>query len=265
MRFVRNILILILLCGMTFSCRKTPDGVIPPDEMSDLLADLHKGDAVVELRSGVYVEDSLKKALKQSILAKHGVTQADLDSSMMWYGHNLPLYVEVYDNAIAKLEDEMKETQKASAAKLQQVQIVVDGDSVNIWPGVKNRRFSSEMASNYITFNLQSDRNWEPGDSYELRSKLIDARGPATFTLAVDYTDGTSEYYTESPQGNGWQKLNLFLNSEKTASRIYGVINYVPGGKDDVAYIDSISLTRMRGQARDSIPRRRQHTFRSIR
>ena len=44
-----GILLFLLSVVALSSCNRTPSGVIPPDEMTDLLVDLHKGDAVVEV------------------------------------------------------------------------------------------------------------------------------------------------------------------------------------------------------------------------
>ena len=242
-----GILLFLLSVVALSSCNRTPSGVIPPDEMTDLLVDLHKGDAVVEVERSYYSNDSLRKVLKQSILLKHGVTQDEVDSSLMWYGHHLDRYMEVYDDVIARLESDIEETRKLGVNNVDDKpsQIVVDGDSVNIWPGVTSRRFSPSMAGEFITFSLNSDRNWERGDSYTLKSKLVSAEGVSRFSIVVAYNDGTSEYNSMTTSGGGWKSISLPLDSAKIATSVYGAIQYTPK-EDEVAYIDSISLVRTR-------------------
>ncbi|WP_290375446.1 hypothetical protein, partial [uncultured Muribaculum sp.] len=65
------------------------------------------------------------------------------------------------------------------------------------------------------------------------------------WTMAVDYTDGTSDYMTSSVNQDGWNELKLVTDSAKTAKYIYGNIsmNPIPG---ESVYLDSISLVRSR-------------------
>lgn len=252
------------LVALLVSCDRMPDGVIPPDDMAELLADLHKGDALVEIEINKYGTDSLRKQLKQSILLRHGVTQAELDSSMMWYGHNLPKYVEVYENTIKILEDQLDEAREAGFGQMQKAHLSIEGDSVNIWPGLKSARFAGDACGEYITFSLNNDRNWDKGDVYQLHLKQIGASENISYTLVVDYNDGTSEYVTQTPRSDGWQTLKLYLNPDKSASTVYGSIHYTPVSDNDVAYLDSIQLLRTRGLAADSLGRLGQHTFKGI-
>ena len=104
---------LCILCvtaaALLSSCSKTPKGVIPEKDMAVLLADMAEGDAVVELNRSDYGSDESRKALKQSILIKNGYTQADFDKSLMWYGHNLDIYGDVYDDVVSILEDRQRD------------------------------------------------------------------------------------------------------------------------------------------------------------
>lgn len=240
-----ELIVIMVVALMAAACNGTPSGVLKPDKMRRLLVDLHKGDAVVESNRALYNDDSLRRVFKQSVLQKHGVTPEELDSSMMWYGNHLDKYIEIYDGVIADLEEQVADAQKLGIKQTEPARMVVDGDSVNIWPGIIGRRFAPAMASDYITFALTSDRNWERGDSYLLRLKSIANNRPVDINIAADYTDGTTEYISRSLSGEGWKDLRLSLDSTKVAVNIYGAIHYAPA-PGEVAYIDSISLVRTR-------------------
>ena len=53
-----------LICGVialgSAACDRTPDYVIKPDDMADLLVDIHKGEGVIDLNSASYRNDSLQ-------------------------------------------------------------------------------------------------------------------------------------------------------------------------------------------------------------
>lgn len=97
MAVMNRLLIIVALVLMFASCDRTPDHVIKQKEMAALLADIHKGEGVIDLQSSHYRNDSAKKVLKQSIFISHGVTQEDFDTSLVWYGHNMDSYKDVYE------------------------------------------------------------------------------------------------------------------------------------------------------------------------
>ena len=80
--------------------------VLSEDDMIDLLTDIHKSEAIIEMSPQNYRGDSIKAVVRQSVFAKHNVTQEEFDSSIVWYGHNVGTYIKIYDGVIARLDDE---------------------------------------------------------------------------------------------------------------------------------------------------------------
>ncbi len=82
----------IIMQPLITGCKRVPSSIIQPEEMAQLLADIHTGESVAEQNYGEFCNDSTKRILKQSIYARHGVSEEIVDSSLMWYGHNLERY-----------------------------------------------------------------------------------------------------------------------------------------------------------------------------
>lgn len=225
------------------ACSSTPDHVIPKDKMAHLLADLHTAESVAEIERGHYRDDSMKKVLKQSVFMKYGVTQEQVDTSFDWYGHNIKDYIEVYDRTIEILNEKVDEID----ATAENIALTVFGDSVDIWSGARMRIFSDQQPAQYVDFVLQPDENWEPGDSYEWRIKMLNNRSPLEWGLYTDYADGSTEYITASESQEGWNSLSLHLDSTRTATRIYGyaTVRVTPNER---VFLDSIALLRTRAQ-----------------
>ncbi|MCM1331851.1 MAG: DUF4296 domain-containing protein [Bacteroides sp.] len=230
----------ILAC---VSCDRTPDHVIKPKEMASLLADIHKGEGVVDLQGARYRNDSVKKALKQSIYMRHGVTQEEVDTSLVWYGHNIDVYKEVYEMVIKQLEEELNNADIAADGKSVQVSVV--GDSVNVWGELPYRRFSPQNPSDFIRFKFNSDENWEKGDTYSWKLYANSHILPINWTLCADYSDGSTDYISSKFIGSGWQEIKLYTDTARILRSIYGSVQYMPV-KDETTYIDSITLTRTR-------------------
>lgn len=228
------------------------------------MADVHTGEAVVESQYMAYGSDSARRELLQAIYARHGVTSAEVDTSLVWYGHHIEKYMKVYEQTEKILAERIADAERDGAKSDEPVahamaSPTLEGDSVNIWKGIRTRRNSAYIPSDYIKFNFNSDRNWEPGDRYLLSVRGLYTTAPIEMTMVVDYTDGTSEYRSiSSGAGMNAQRLTLVLDSTKTATNIYGNIHYKAHGTE-VSYLDSISLVRMRGRNRNIDDRMGQH------
>lgn len=223
------------------SCSSVPGYVIPPNEMAELLADIHIGESVVDLNRADYRTDSTKAIMLQSVLAHHGVTKQELDTSFDWYGHNISYYMEVYDKTIEILEHRLAETGNRIAAE----NISVAGDSVDVWNSAIFMAVNKLSPSQHINFALSHDENWEHGDSYTWRAKLTNSSENSFWGIVADYTDGSKEIITGDFSGDGWRELKLICDSTKMASRVYGYIDATPRGNTTI-WIDSIMLIRNR-------------------
>lgn len=242
---MRKLLLFIPLCLLASACKQTPGYVIPEDDMAELLADLQTANAVVELNPNAYKDDSLKKALKQSVYIKHNTTQEQFDTSLMWYGHNLDIYHEVYENVVTILEDRQKDVQKEARAAGEK--LIATGDSVDIWSNSHNLIFDRRQVgeSMLLTFSIPTDNDSRNGDRYVWKFKLTNARRPADLLIGVDYADGSSEYQTKSTTPDYATDITLQADSTKAVSRLYGYLHYRIQTESAV-FVDRITLTRTR-------------------
>lgn len=260
---MRKILYIVVALIVLAACDRTPDYVIPEERMASLMADIYLGDAVVENESKSFGNDSLRKVLKQSIYAKHGVTREDVDTSLYWYGHNIQAYMEMCKRTEEILQARIDEAERAGGkSEKAPRRTSLDGDSVNVWTGVRTRRNSRELVSDFIAFNLSTDKNWERGDRYTLSVKGLNTHRPVTLNMAVEYNDGTTEYRWFTGPAEGMNRLLLVLDSAKVASTLYGTIHYAPDA-DEVSYLDSIMLVRTRGRNDNVRAREGQKTVRN--
>ncbi|MBQ6939251.1 MAG: DUF4296 domain-containing protein, partial [Muribaculaceae bacterium] len=91
------------------SCRSQPDYVIDEDRMVDLLVDIHKTEAVITLNYTSYPTDEKKRALREAVYMRHNTNKAEFDTSLVWYGNHLDVYMDVYDRVIERLKQEDEE------------------------------------------------------------------------------------------------------------------------------------------------------------
>lgn len=234
--------IMLLLLG---SCRTTPETVLEEKEMAYLLADLELANAMSENQSlGAFNNDSLRLALRSSVLAKHGINEATLDTCLRWYGAHLPQYMAVIDLADSILSDTLQSFLDHESEILR----LAAGDSIDLWPYAPSAVFARTQPSDFVAFEIAADSTWKRGDQFTLYMAADNASEPITATMAVDYlnrarsTDGISG--TLYP-GKRRLEVKLQLDSNMSAQRIYGYIQMTPK-QGERAFIDSIQLMRTR-------------------
>lgn len=237
-----------------------PDNVLNKKDMTSLLIDIHKGESVVELQRGYFPSDSMKKMVKQSILQKHGVSQAQLDTSFVWYGNHIEDYIEIYDEVIANLEEDLKSVKGRKGAS----PIFAEGDSIDIWPLSHTYKLASQDSLQNIVFKIEKDSTWKQGDNYTLQFKLMNSRQNIPLVKAIlyaDYDDGRVEFRPTSSVSRNWLKVRLVTDSLAKPDVVYGSISYQfePG---EVVYLDSISLVRTRNRKETYNERYGQRTYR---
>lgn len=241
---MRKLPLLILFTVLLLSgCGGKPGYVIGEEDMVSLLVDIHKGEAVAETNSGTYYNDSMKKVLKQSILIKHGVTQEQLDTSLVWYGYNIEKYAEVYDEVIKRLEAEEKDV-VAEARKAGQV-TMASGDSVNLWINEPVRYFSRHYGGGDMTFNFTADETFRSGDRFQWAFRMFNNIDQAHLFMGIDYKDGSTSYIYKTTNTEGWNNFVLQADSTRVPRRVYGYMSYTPR-KGEIVYLDSINLVRTR-------------------
>lgn len=243
---MRKLLYIIIVLVAVCSCKRTPGYVIKTDEMSALLADMHMAEAVVESDYGHYSTDSSRMALKQAVLESHGVTAEQFDTSLVWYGHNIDRYLEAYDGAIALLKE-----RQASAGSAAVLAMSVGGDSAEVWPGARHLALSRRLPSQMIGFDLSRDENFEQGDIYTFRVKVLDAPGAKVkWQMAANYADGRLDVLNLniSPMQSGWSEVTFVTDSTRTLDRLRGHFEVEPDdqAKSGEIWVDSISLVRRR-------------------
>jgi len=239
---------LAAVCAAAAGCSGTPDGVVPPDRMAGLMADMRVAGAVVSVNSGDYRSDSSKRVLRRAVLLRHGVTDAEFDSSLVWYGHNIGKYQEVTERSIEILEERLTAVGSVAAGAMS-----VSGDSVDVWSAPLSYVFTRRSPSQYLTFAIDADRNMEAGDIYTWRMKLVTPPASAAWAISAEYQDGAVEVQNMSISSSTTRpELVFYTDSTRELRSIRGWLRLDRDAHRPV-YIDSVSLVRRR--ASGPVPR----------
>lgn len=98
------IVFLIALAILSTGCR--PKGILHSWEMREVIIDLHKTDAMLQLNGRRAHDNEIKAIYYAQVMEKHGITQAQFDSSLVWYTAHPQFFNKIYPKVLKELEDE---------------------------------------------------------------------------------------------------------------------------------------------------------------
>lgn len=98
-RYIVGLLVLVLVL---VGCR--PRTVLSNREFRDVLYDLHRADGILQVAGYNYSHDAEVAGYYKHVLDKHGVTQAQFDSTLVWYTDNPQIFNKIYPKVIARLD-----------------------------------------------------------------------------------------------------------------------------------------------------------------
>lgn len=255
---------LFLFLGIMFfltGCNNRPEGVMSKSEMIDFLTDLHKLDGTLSTKGIGSAQDRENIYYYNALLKKHGVTQANFDSSLVWYSKNPKNFGKIYSQVIENLTDFEKDVRKGKynpvdSALLRHLQ-------ENIWRDQTSYTFTKDSTRNQVEFSIQnSPLQWQ--DKYTLsftqRISPKDSSISQHVVLRINYVGGVSDsVYASTYNDSILRRYTLTLVARKQ-KRIESVTGKLLGSKryqgQMEAKIDSIKLIRQfDAVAQDSINR----------
>lgn len=104
-RYLLKILLLTSLFATFVGCR--PRNVLSSREMRELLYDLHRVDGAMQILGYNYGHDQELSAYYKAVLDKHGITQAQFDSSLVWYTDNPQIFNKIYPVVLERLQADL--------------------------------------------------------------------------------------------------------------------------------------------------------------
>jgi len=86
------------------ACR--PKGILSSKQMENILVDLHTAEGVMQVAGYNYGHDEDVRGYYLVILEEHGTTQAQFDSSLVWYTAHPTIIDKLYPKVIERLQEQ---------------------------------------------------------------------------------------------------------------------------------------------------------------
>jgi hypothetical protein len=234
-----------VLCAVMFAaCSRAPEGILPERKMQHVLVDIQIAEDMIGMDAATFPTNEEKTALYRSVFRKHGVTEAEYDSSLVWYGHNLDAYMRIYKLALADVQARIDALGDAAPEPVTEM----NRDSLEIWTFRRYRELSPRMLANMMVFDIEPGTAYSSGSTFVLGMHVWGVtprmREPVEMHLRT-VCDDTTYTASRTIRENGYCELRLKVSPVKRTQRVYGYIRL--DGKEDACrkiYLDGFRLTK---------------------
>lgn len=236
MKRLLPLFVIMVITALT-SCQKRPDYVMSESKMADVLADLTIVDQLAlreQTSTGVLPSDSSLKVMRQSILQKHDVSEAQFDSTLVWYGHHIDQFSDLYKT----VEQRLAKRQKAINSSVG----IEESNTNNLWPLQRMISIGRNDATNGVSFSLPGNKI-TVGNDVVWKFRTTNLSSNATVLLAAEYPDQEIVFSRMGISTEGSQQVILHTLQQRTPTRIFGYIHFTDLPQRRI-YLDSISLTQ---------------------
>ena len=248
---MRHSLTYLLLLMLVVACKPTvPSEYIQPGDMRDILYDYHIAMAMARQKGGGEA-DFHRSLYFQLVLKKHNVTEAEFDSSLVYYYSHAYRLKDIYNEVNDRLDEEASTLGVAVGDISRYSQYSENGDTANIWNQQTDLLLIPRPTMNRFDFTVKSDSTFRRGDSFMFQfvSEYIWQSGvkDATVCIVCEYAD-TIIQTTNHVSVEGTAQVRVPAYREKKLKEMRGFI-YLTDNADKsstrrMLFISQIQLIR---------------------
>lgn len=246
--------VLLLAFCLTACQVKRPETVLTDAKMEDVLYDFHIAKAMGE---EVPYSESYKRVLYiESVYKKHGITQADFDTSMVWFARHPDALTKIYEKVNTRLKAERDGINHLIALRDHKPKESAPGDSIDVWIWQHIYHLTGMPLDNKLTFTLPSDTNFKDRDTLRWTVRFRFPEGaPDSLTaprmaMQILYAKDTVSGMLKVGKA-GTETISLTADTAGAIKEIRGFIYYPMQPSARTLLADRISL--MRYHAKDTL------------
>jgi len=249
---MRRILPLILALILLAACDDRPKDVLSRGKMEDVLYDYHIMQGIIN-----QLPDNEREAKAEdyinAVYAKHGITEAQFDSSIVYYNRHSKELHKIYTNLKERYSIVNDEIQVVNGNNDMMAIFATGGDTTNLWNSARLLTLRNKNLLNKESFTILADTSFRRSDQFILtltpvfiKERREDYDIALYVGLSVLYTSGKHVGTTRVINNDGLQQLTLQTSADDDIKNLTGFF-YYRGKKTmrNLCLIDNISLVRM--------------------
>ena len=243
---------LALLMFFLMACDDRPKDVLSRGKMEDVLYDYHIMQGIIDELPSEEREAKAQDYIN-AVFEKHGITEAQFDSSIVYYNRHTQDLHKIYSNLKERYTTVNDEIQLVNGNNDMMAVFATGGDTTNLWNSAKLLTLRNKDLLNRESFTIQADTSFRRQDQFILTlSPVFIKESQSDYDiqlyvgLSVLYTSGKHAGMTRMLNTSGIQQLTLLTSPDEDIKTVTGFF-YYRGKKTtrNLCLIDNISLVRM--------------------
>lgn len=248
----RYILLWVLACLLLTACDDRPKDVLSRSKMEDVLYDYHLTQGLIDQLPSDERYDQAQNYLN-AVYLKHGITEAQFDSSITYYNRHTKELYKIYTNLKARYEIANEEIQLINGNNDMMAIFTTGGDTTNLWNSTPLFLLRSKPMLSHESFTLQADTSFRHHDQFILTFTPLFVHEPGDVRdinlqvgIAIHYASGKHIGATKTISVSGPQQLTIKATDDEDIKSISGHFYYqsIPVLRN-FCLIDDVSLIRM--------------------
>lgn len=220
--------ILVIACAFFASCKPgVPKHIIKPGVMEDILYDFHVADGMAQNNPAAANNVDYNRTLyRLGVLKKYNVTQADFDSSMVYYSRHSDRLHDIYEDVAERLSQKALSLGATAADVKRYGTITADGDTANVWLGERSIVLMSRPPYNNYSFNVVADSAYRKGDrmilNFDSNFIIQDGSRDGVAVLAVKFGNDSTASKSIHFSGTQHQTMEIIDNRHLGVKEVKG-------------------------------------------
>lgn len=222
--------------------------------MEDILYDYHIGQSIAQMEDGATTEKRNfdRMVNMAAVLKKHGVTQAEFDSSLVYYYTRADRFRMMYKDVAERLSNEALKLGASDGEVERYATYSLNGDTADIWEGNRSALLLPYATQNRMNFSQKADTTYHKGDDFMLNI-LVDfmyqtGSKDAVACLAVKLDNDSIVTRVNHVSVSGVNQIRINIADSISAKEIYGYL-YLGKGNDQsstlkLMFVKDIQLIR---------------------
>lgn len=199
-----------VLIMVAVACVHRPEGVLSDKKMAPVVADLELAEVYIERLPESKARDQRDRVVEY-VIAKHGISREEFDSTMSWYGRNVDDYYKFCDLVEKELQKKKRKVSGSTSIEI---------ETSDIWPYPRKLYLSLLDDSKGFTFDIPT-ATIESGNRLNMLFKLNN-QASGNMLLGVEYDKGPNSYVSKKIRESKRVDLTLQTDSARTVTRVFG-------------------------------------------
>jgi len=247
---------------LLLSCKPSlPSGILDEEEMTDVLVDFHLAQGMADAQGGN--TDITRYKYLQAVFRKHNITEAEFDSSMVYWSGRSEDFTFIYDNVVKRVRAQAERMGLDATAQDVFASLTSEGDTANIWLGKDFACVMPTQVQCVYSFQMKADSTFRAGDSFiwRFKSQFVarSMNNEAIALLNIYYEKDTVASVSELIRNNPKNELHYYPSRALDTLGIRSVTGFIylpPNSSDQPKplLVSEIQLIRMHEPVEEPTP-----------